>query len=62
MTVPLELLLSFLVASAIASSTVKLAGAVYLLYLGVQALTLVAIHVVVGLLWLSAYAHLVHQA
>jgi threonine/homoserine/homoserine lactone efflux protein len=27
-----------------------------------QTLTLVAIHVVVGLIWLSAYAHLVHRA
>jgi len=111
---------ALLVASAIAYSTVKLAGAVYLLYLGVQALrasrrptanagpvglavprwaflagvvstvlnpkpalffltflpqfvdrdravlpqtlTLVAIHVVVGLIWLSTYAHLVNRA
>ena len=100
---------ALLVASAIAYSTVKLAGAVYLLYLGVQALrasrrptadagpvglavpgraflagvvstvlnpkpalffltflpqtlTLVAIHVAVGLIWLSTYAHLVHRA
>ena len=27
-----------------------------------QTLTLVAIHVMVGLIWLSAYAHLVHRA
>jgi threonine/homoserine/homoserine lactone efflux protein len=111
---------ALVVASAVAYSTVKLAGAVYLLYLGVQALrasrrrsvemapagiaaprrtflaglistvlnpkpalffltflpqfvdrqrgvlpqtlTLVAVHVVVGLIWLSAYAHLVHRA
>jgi threonine/homoserine/homoserine lactone efflux protein len=111
---------ALLVASAIAYSTVKLAGAVYLLWLGVQALrasrrptadagpvglavpgraflagvvstvlnpkpalffltflpqfvdrdrevlpqtlTLVAIHVVVGLIWLSTYAHLVNRA
>ena len=111
---------ALLVASAAAYSVVKLAGAGYLLYLGVQALaasrrppaaappaavvapgraflqglvstvlnpkpalffltflpqfvdrdravlpqtlTLAAIHVVVGLLWLSAYARLVHRA
>jgi threonine/homoserine/homoserine lactone efflux protein len=109
---------ALLVASATAYTVVKLAGAAYLLYLGVQALlaarrppaaappaavpsraflqglistvlnpkpalffltflpqfvdrdaavlpqtlTLAAIHVVVGLIWLSAYARLVHHA
>jgi threonine/homoserine/homoserine lactone efflux protein len=109
---------ALLVASATAYTVVKLAGAAYLLYLGVQALvaarrppaaapppavprraflqglistvlnpkpalffltflpqfvdrdaavlpqtlTLAAIHVVVGLIWLSAYARLVHRA
>jgi threonine/homoserine/homoserine lactone efflux protein len=111
---------ALLVASATAYTVVKLAGAAYLVYLGIQALlvsrrpptdeppaalaaprraflaglistvlnpkpalffltflpqfvdgdravlpqilTLAAIHVVVGLIWLSAYAHLVHRA
>jgi threonine/homoserine/homoserine lactone efflux protein len=111
---------ALIVASATAYTTVKLAGAAYLLYLGVQAIrgtgrapanaapvasaaprraflqglistvlnpkpalffltflpqfvdrnapvlpqtmTLVAIHVIVGLIWLSAYARLVHRA
>ena len=74
---------ALLVASAVAYSTVKLAGVVstvlnpkpalfFLTFLPQfvdrdravlpQTLTLVAIHVVVGLIWLSAYAHLVHQA
>src|SRR5919106_479040 len=109
---------ALIVASATAYTTVKLAGAVYLVWLGVHAIrtsgrpsgselpaaaprraflagllstvlnpkpalffltflpqfvdrdravlpqtvTLAAIHVVVGLIWLSAYAHLVHRA
>jgi threonine/homoserine/homoserine lactone efflux protein len=110
---------ALLMASATAYTVVKLAGAAYLIYLGVQALrasrqpsidapqpvvaphraflqglistvlnpkpalffltflpqfvnpdaamlpqtlTLAAIHVIVGLIWLSAYAHLVHRA